>query len=176
MEEPTCTKVYYASRTHSQLAQVIGELHRLRISSTIPQTSDEADERTSTVRVVSLGSRKQLCINKSLTDSSGDLDEKCRELLAGSLWKYIFMFSIDPTKPNLGLVVDSSRQGRTKPSFSNLETRFWYLRFDFSSYRYLNLRQAIPKDIEDLAASGKLVNICPYFGSRKAIKQAQVCL
>lgn len=77
-EEPTCTKIYYSSRTHSQLAQVIGELRRLRISSTISQTGGEL---APVVRVVSLASRKQLCINKPLIDSGGDLDEKCRELL-----------------------------------------------------------------------------------------------
>ncbi|KAF9778687.1 helicase C-terminal domain-containing protein [Thelephora terrestris] len=141
-EEPTCTKVYYASRTHSQLAQVIGELHHLRIFNATPQTSDEADERTSTVRVVSLGSRKQLCINKPLIESSGDLDEKCRELLAG--------------KPGSGCRFLPPREDETQL----LEFRDQIL--------------AIPKDIEDLAISGKLVNVCPYFASRKAIKQAQL--
>ena len=77
--------MYYASRTHSQLAQVIGELNRLRISTTVLQPSGETDDHAPAVRVVSLGSRKQLCINKPLIDSGGDLDEKCRELLTGSL-------------------------------------------------------------------------------------------
>jgi chromosome transmission fidelity protein 1 len=119
-------KVYYTSRTHSQLAQVIGELHRLRIPTTAPQTSGEADEHAPTVRVVSLGSRKQLCINKPLIDSGGDLDEKCRELLAGSLRKHVLVFSTDTTKENLVLGVDSSHHGRMKRSFLSLETRFWY--------------------------------------------------
>lgn len=34
-------------------------------------------------RTVSLGSRKQLCINDELRAKRGDLDEKCRELLGG---------------------------------------------------------------------------------------------
>lgn len=49
------------------------------------QADDEVDEHASIMRVVSLGSRKQLCINKALIDTGGDLDEKCRELLTGSL-------------------------------------------------------------------------------------------
>ena len=34
--------------------------------------------------------------------------------------------------------------------------------------------QAIPKDIEDLFATGQAADTCPYFGSRRAIPQAQV--
>ena len=132
-EEPTCRKVYYTSRTHSQLSQVIGELHRLRIFATNPQLSDEVGEHAPTVRVVSLGSRKQLCINKPLIESGGDLDEKCRELLTGSLWLSISTFSTDQTKEKLVLGAGSSHHGKMKRSFLNLETRFWYRRLLFSS-------------------------------------------
>lgn len=43
-------------------------------------------------------------------------------------------------------------------------------------YRLLDffLEQAAPKDIEDLATAGRLAQTCPYFGSRRAIPQAQV--
>lgn len=130
-EEPTCTKVYYTSRTHSQLAQVIGELHRLRISTVVPPTNDGAAEHAPTVRVVSLGSRKQLCINKPLIESGGDLDEKCRELLTGSLWQLTSMFPIHPTKETPVLGVRSSHRATIRHSFSSLETRFWYPRLSF---------------------------------------------
>jgi len=33
---------------------------------------------------------------------------------------------------------------------------------------------AVPKDIEDLAETGRLADTCPYFGSRRAIPQAEV--
>jgi len=33
---------------------------------------------------------------------------------------------------------------------------------------------ATPRDIEDLAQLGKELKICPYYGSRRAIKQAEV--
>lgn len=39
---------------------------------------------------------------------------------------------------------------------------------------YNVLRQASPKDIEDLVATGQDSETCPYFGSRRAIRQAQV--
>lgn len=34
--------------------------------------------------------------------------------------------------------------------------------------------KASPKDIEDLANTGRLAHVCPYFGSRRAIPQAEV--
>lgn len=108
-EEVTCTKIYYASRTHSQLSQVLPELSRLKLISKAsvidhhPQTialqkhfgqkrdfgSTLEDEQLDTplshkaTRAVSLGSRKQLCINDQLRGKARDLDEACRELLGG---------------------------------------------------------------------------------------------
>ena len=108
--EPTCTKVYYASRTHSQLSQVLHELRKLKIDlsgasivSLHPSSHDlpsggakrlisyleEEDELDTSegvsIRTVSLGSRKQLCINEKLKAKAGDLDEACRQRLSGEL-------------------------------------------------------------------------------------------
>jgi len=44
----------------------------------------------------------------------------------------------------------------------------------FISVSKLMLLQASPKDIEDLAAAGRIAHTCPYFGSRRAIPQAEV--
>ena len=49
-EEEVTPKVYFTSRTHSQLSQFVGELKRTEFAGRI--------------RTVSLGSRKNLCINK----------------------------------------------------------------------------------------------------------------
>lgn len=108
----TCTKIYYASRTHSQLSQVLPEMMRLKLSSSPssssscaststtgskghapPQPSssslkrsydavDDEDPIHAYSRVVSLGSRKQLCINEDVRKMR-DMDEGCRTLLEG---------------------------------------------------------------------------------------------
>lgn len=115
--DPTCTKIYYSSRTHSQLSQVVHELEKLNIKLSpasviaVHETpnsrpiqdspgahiakrrigiSDEEDDEIGAtlsavdVRAVSLGSRKQLCINEKVKLKSGDLDEACRVLLTGT--------------------------------------------------------------------------------------------
>lgn len=108
--EPVCTKIYYASRTHSQLAQVLHELRKLRIKlnvSTVPEPEPdqvnatrsssattkrplqeedndrELAEGSGSARTVSLASRKQLCINEDLRRRPGEIDEACRQLLGG---------------------------------------------------------------------------------------------
>ncbi|KZP31421.1 DNA repair helicase [Athelia psychrophila] len=158
--EPTCTKIYYASRTHSQLTQIFPELCKLKpqLKATAfmsnPSTSlssvthkrphDEESESLnhSQWRTVSLGSRKQLCINDELRAKGGDLDEKCREMLTGT-------------------------KGQ----------RCSHLPSPDEDSRMMNLRDQIlasPKDIEELATAGRLSGTCPYFGSRRAIPQAQL--
>ncbi|KAJ6584730.1 helicase C-terminal domain-containing protein [Mycena capillaripes] len=158
-EEPTCTKIYYASRTHSQLAQILPELRRLKLSPMLPASTqcsssvdvpkkraapDEEDEMPVVYsRTVSLGSRKQLCINDWVRSKSRDLDEGCRELLG-----------------------------------EKRDKRCQYLPPIGEDTRMLDLRDQIlasPKDIEDLASVGRLANTCPYFGSRRAIPQAEAC-
>lgn len=106
-DEVTCTKIYYASRTHSQLSQVLPELRRLHlhpIATSFSSAPSSGNKRTletmndeSVVcytRAVSLGSRKQLCINEDLRARKKDLDEGCRELLDG-------VFMIDLTSVEL---------------------------------------------------------------------------
>ena len=107
-DDITCTKIFYASRTHSQLTQVLPEMSKLKFPGkdvsvksyhpssqySLPQkrrTDDNANDEGSfdsatpvrVTRTVSLGSRKQLCINEELRQKTRDLDEACRELLGG---------------------------------------------------------------------------------------------
>lgn len=62
-------KILYASRTHSQLQQVIQELK------TLPH------ELINGLKVTILGSKEKMCINKKAS-ASGNVNEKCCELLS----------------------------------------------------------------------------------------------
>ncbi|KAN0123485.1 Helicase C-terminal domain containing protein [Russula decolorans] len=168
---PSCTKIFYASRTHSQLSQIVPELGKLRreahrnmslSSHSHPTTEgpagDEGGKRkyeptdshadthneSPETRFASLGSRKQLCLNEKLKAKGGDLDEHCRDLLqAGG----------DKRCPYL-------------PKPDAIE--------DNRLYDFRDQILASPKDIEDLIVAGKASQTCPYFASREAISQAEV--
>lgn len=58
-------KVFYATRTHSQIAQIVGELARTSYKS---------------ARTVVLASREHYCVNKS-AKKSGNVNEECRKLM-----------------------------------------------------------------------------------------------
>ncbi|KAJ4481923.1 helicase C-terminal domain-containing protein [Lentinula aciculospora] len=169
-EEPQrpCTKIYYASRTHSQLTQVLPELGKLKIpgstsiSSLNPiseqgvpyslgkrKVQDNHSLSTSSVdqkyyqsRALSLGSRKHLCINDELRARARDIDEGCRELLAGK-------------KENRCLHLPPVGE-------------------EMSMNEFRDQILATPKDIEDLALAGRASGVCPYFASRKAVPQAEL--
>ncbi|GMM30278.1 DNA helicase [Martiniozyma asiatica (nom. inval.)] len=69
-------KIFFVSRTHSQLSQFSSQLKMTEFPSSI---SDDGKER---IKYLPMGSRKQLCINENVF-KLGDLssiNEKCREL------------------------------------------------------------------------------------------------
>lgn len=109
-------------------------------------------------RVVPLGSRKNLCINEELRRRGGDLDEGCRELMSG---KHFDLCVCEVLK--LSLEKGKKRCPHLPPPEE--ETRMLDLRDHIL---------AIPRDIEDLLELGKELGTCPYYGSRRAIPQAQV--
>ena len=66
---PTRRRIYYTSRTHSQIDQVIQELRTC------------SDQYVDDCKISVLGSRQQLCINKPTDKVNGaSLDKHCRDL------------------------------------------------------------------------------------------------
>lgn len=55
--EPRSPQLIFCSRTHSQLSQFVGELHRTKYADS--------------VMLLPLGSRKALCVNDEVTESNG---------------------------------------------------------------------------------------------------------
>ncbi|MED6158296.1 hypothetical protein PIB30_031463 [Stylosanthes scabra] len=141
-------KVYFCSRTHSQLSQFIKELKKTIF----------ANEMT----VVSLGSRKNLCINKDVLSlgNSARISERCLEL--------------QKKKKNEATKVKNIRVGahtrRKKASSGCPMLRKHKLQHEFRN----ELSEQGPLDIEDLANLGKTLGTCPYYGSRSMVVRADL--
>ncbi|CAJ0873106.1 11292_t:CDS:10 [Entrophospora sp. SA101] len=129
---PDETKIYYCSRTHSQLSQFINELRK-------------TDYVSEYIKSVSLGSRNSLCINENVKrfNSITKINDKCMDLQKSDL-------KAEKRCPHLPF--------KDKSGF-----------LDFRDHVLAEVR-----DIEDLAHLGKKLNTCPYYGTRKSIRQCQI--
>ncbi|KAI9659264.1 MAG: ATP-dependent DNA helicase chl1 [Trizodia sp. TS-e1964] len=143
-------KIFYCSRTHSQLSQFAQELRRVKLPSSavyeptcskIPEISP-----TEEVKYLTLGSRKNLCINPKVAKSGSAtaINEKCLDLQQSGTpanQKCAFL----PNKENETLV------------------------HDFRDHALAKIR-----DIEELGALGKRLGVCPYYASRPTIKPCEI--
>ncbi|KAK4548814.1 hypothetical protein LTR36_008587 [Oleoguttula mirabilis] len=144
-------KVFFCSRTHSQLSQFVGELQRVNLPTGMPPEPSETARcdtvgATEPLKHLSLGSRKNLCINHKVTKlgNQAAINERCIELQQSSTpaeHKCPFL----PNKDNEDLVLD------------------------FRDHALSKIR-----DIEDLASVGARLGICPYYASRPAIGPAEM--
>jgi len=144
-------KIFFCSRTHSQLSQFVGELQRVKLPPGLPPDSDgsaqsKVDSTVEAVRQLTLGSRKNLCINPKVTKLRNQtaINERCVELQQSSTsgeHKCPFL----PTKESEDLVLH------------------------FRDHALAKVR-----DIEDLASVGAKLGICPYYASRPAIGPAEM--
>ncbi|GES65568.1 ATP-dependent DNA helicase-like protein [Aspergillus terreus] len=143
-------KIFYCSRTHSQLSQFASELRRVTVPSSIPKDLDigpsgeeSLEER---VKHLSLGSRKNLCINPRVTalENPTAINERCLDL--------------------------------QQPGVS-AEQRCPYLPSKEDEAQLLKFRDhalATVKDIEDIGKLGKNMGLCPYYASRPVIKYTEI--
>ncbi|XP_069084247.1 ATP-dependent DNA helicase DDX11 [Pleurodeles waltl] len=141
-EEDHVTKIYYCSRTHSQLAQFVHEVQKS------PFGKD--------TRVVSLGSRQNLCVNEEVRNLGVVqlINDRCTELQKNKHEKK----SDEPEGKK------KRRESRgTCPFYSYEQMQF---------FRDETLVEV--KDIEQLVTMGKELKACPYYGSRFAIPAAQL--
>lgn len=143
------TKIFFCSRTHSQLTQFTSELNRVKMPPAITPDDAPPDEPSALVedvKHITLGSRKNLCINPKVNKltSATAINERCLELQqpgTSSDCKCSFM----PNKETEALVNE------------------------FRDHALAKIR-----DIEDLGSLGKKLGICPYYASRPATKYCEV--
>ncbi|WFD05647.1 RNA helicase [Malassezia vespertilionis] len=141
-EPSTTPKIYYASRTHSQLSQLVHELKKTEFG-----TASEAHDP---VRSVSLGSRKQMCINPSVRDLGATygteaMNERCMDLM---------------------------ESGKSKLRCSYLPPMDHAGQQKMDAFRDRALAEV--HDIEELVRVGKDMHVCPYFGARNSVRQAEL--
>ncbi|MCJ1382200.1 ATP-dependent DNA helicase chl1 [Xylographa soralifera] len=145
-------KIFYCSRTHSQLTQFATEVRRVNIPFLLQGMTESQGSKSKTIELLpqikylSLGSRKNLCINPKVSrlESLPMINERCLEL------------------QQLG----TSQDDRC-PFIPNKENET--LVNDFRDHTLARVR-----DIEDMGELGKRVGICPYYASRAGIKPSEL--
>ncbi|KAF2848298.1 ATP-dependent RNA helicase-like protein chl1 [Plenodomus tracheiphilus IPT5] len=146
---PDETRIFFCSRTHSQLTQFSSELGRVKMP---PALAPEDELETANdeplvedFKHLTLGSRKNLCINakvKALGNATA-INERCVELQQKTSADCRCQFM--PTKENDNLLTE------------------------FRDHALARIR-----DIEDLGLLGKKLGICPYYASRPATKYCEI--
>ncbi|SPO05517.1 related to CHL1 - protein of the DEAH box family [Cephalotrichum gorgonifer] len=156
-------KIFYASRTHSQLSQFISELRRPSFPSSYPSHGGTAStgegregegdgERIPApaavakehVKHIPLSSRQKLCINPSVSrlGSLSAINDRCAEL----------------------------QQSKTKAKCQYLPGEETLTQ----TRQFRDTALATLPDIEDLHALGKSLSVCPYYASRAAIPASEI--
>ncbi|KAH7115236.1 helicase C-terminal domain-containing protein [Dendryphion nanum] len=143
-------KIFFCSRTHSQLTQFSNELRRVKMPPSIAPdvlaVDPDVNSLIEDVKHLTLGSRKNLCINSRVNTlrNATAINERCLELQqpgTASNCKCSFM----PNKDNEVLVNE------------------------FRDHSLAKIR-----DIEELGSLGKKLGICPYYASRPATKYCEI--
>ncbi|XAR50639.1 RNA helicase [Bertholletia excelsa] len=147
-EEESPLKIYFCSRTHSQLSQFIKELRKTVFARQL--------------KVVCLGSRKNFCINEEVLKlgNSACINERCLELQKNR------KNSVSKTKS----LAAGARIRRTKASCGCPMLQKYKLQKQFRGEIY----QDGALDIEDLVSLGRRMGTCPYYGSRGAVPAADL--
>jgi chromosome transmission fidelity protein 1 len=149
MEAEDELKIYFCSRTHSQLSQFVNELRRIDLPAAIPAVQEEVKKKSTLseeLKHMSLGSRKNLCINDKVSSLKNmtAVNERCLELQDAKTPKDKKCPFV-PNKENEGSVLD------------------------FQHHALAKIR-----DIEDLGVLGKKLSVCPYYATRPAVKPSEV--
>ena len=153
-------QIIYCSRTHSQIAQFVGEIKKTNFTN---------------IRCVTLGSRKNLCINESVKTLRNDatMSEKCLEMQKTKSKSTGKVQQNDKNEENIVKVSTDKKKQKTGAKkhesciYHNKAKEKLYADYAFSSIA----------DIEDLVTLGMELQTCPYYATRNAVKTAQlICM
>lgn len=147
-------KIYFCSRTHSQLSQFVGELRRIRLPPAIPAEDEQdkihrpGDKLHEELKHLTLGSRKNLCINHKVSALKHPtaINERCLELQEAKT----------PADKKCPFVPNKENEAAS---------------IDFQNHALAKIR-----DIEDLGVLGKKLGVCPYYATRPTVKPSEVSL
>ncbi|KAH8975181.1 hypothetical protein BDL97_01G142600 [Sphagnum fallax] len=147
-EEVEPLKVFFCSRTHSQLSQFVGELQRTAFNSSLQS--------------VTIGSRKTLCINPEVMKlgSSARINERCLELHK----------SKSNEQTGTKFVKEAGKQRKKSKSAGCPMLQKKKLQRQFKD----ELAKSGALDIEDLLKLGHRLGTCPYYGARRAVPAADL--
>ncbi|KAI7379651.1 ATP-dependent RNA helicase CHL1, partial [Hortaea werneckii] len=148
-ETPEELKIFFCSRTHSQLSQFVGELQRVKLPAALPSDTSNPqgpDDTLEHLKQLSLGSRKNMCINPKVSKLGNQtaINERCIELQQGNT----------PKEQKCPFLPDKEKED---------------ILIDFRDHALARVR-----DIEDLTVLGSKLGVCPYYASRPAIKPAEM--
>jgi chromosome transmission fidelity protein 1 len=145
-------KIFYCSRTHSQISQFVTEIKRTAFSS---------------ARCVTLGSRRNLCINPEVNNLGSDsrMSERCLEKQ-----KSKSRAKVAAEYTNGSIVEPAQRKQKTKV----LEMKPCLYHNKSKESEFADQALGKIRDIESLAALGNELEACPYYATRGALKSAQV--
>ncbi|KAL0354681.1 UNVERIFIED_CONTAM: ATP-dependent DNA helicase DDX11 [Sesamum radiatum] len=157
-------KIYFCSRTHSQLSQFMKELRKTKFASEL--------------KVVCLGSRKNYCINEDVLKlgNATRINERCLELQKNKKNEVSKMKSEHemPYYPYIPFHY-SGKLGAGKRIRSNKASSGCPMlrRRKIEELRN-ELIQLEALDIEDLVHIGRNLGSCPYYGSRRMVHIADL--
>ncbi|KAK0382673.1 hypothetical protein NLU13_6686 [Sarocladium strictum] len=138
-------KIFFTSRTHSQLSQFIGELRRPTFPPSLPASlAKDGDAKSETVKLLPLSSRQKLCINPSVSrlGSVQAINDRCAEMQQSK----------------------STKKCAFVPKEDLLS----------QTHEFRDTTLASVPDIEDLHQLGKSLAVCPYYASRTALAGAEI--
>lgn len=145
-------KIFYCSRTHSQLTQFINELRRVKMPPAITEkvsqgtSSDHDGDLIEEFKHVTLGSRKTLCINAEVIrlGTAPAINERCLELQQPKT----------PSEAKCPYLPSKEKEALVN---------------DFRDHALASIR-----DIEDFGTLGRKIGVCPYYASRATVRPSEI--